>query len=397
VTVTVTVPPGLRFSPGGPGPLERTDVVAIAVVGPWADEVDRRGRFPRESIDALRAASLLSCAVPTSMGGEGLTLSEVGAVAERLGRSCASTAMIFAMHQIQVFSLVRHGRSEAVRSLLREVVADQLLLASATTEVGIGGDTRSSTCYVERNGDAVRLHKNAPVISYGDHCDAVLATARRDADAPPSDQVLVVCRRADTILEKTGTWDTLGFRGTDSPGFLLTATGPADMVLGDDYATISATTMLPVSHILWAHLWLGIASDAVAIARRAVQQLARSKPGSVPTSAPRLAELLGVQQQFRDLVHSAAARWDAAADDDEALTSIGFSLAMNNLKVSSSGLVVDVVSQALLVAGIAGYREDGPFRLGRHLRDAHGAALMVNNDRIMANNAQLALVHRGTP
>jgi acyl-CoA dehydrogenase len=318
-------------------------------------------------------------------------------VAERLGRSCASTAMIFAMHQIQVFSLVRHGRSEAVRSLLREVVADQLLLASATTEVGIGGDTRSSTCYVERNGDAVRLHKNAPVISYGDHCDAVLATARRDADAPPSDQVLVVCRRADTILEKTGTWDTLGFRGTDSPGFLLTATGPADMVLGDDYATISATTMLPVSHILWAHLWLGIASDAVAIARRAVQQLARSKPGSVPTSAPRLAELLGVQQQFRDLVHSAAARWDAAADDDEALTSIGFSLAMNNLKVSSSGLVVDVVSQALLVAGIAGYREDGPFRLGRHLRDAHGAALMVNNDRIMANNAQLALVHRGTP
>lgn len=397
MTDTVVGAAAVAAPPAGTSALERAEVVATEVVGPLADEVDRAGRFPRESVDALRAAGLLSCAVPTALGGEGLTLSQVGAVAERLGRSCASTAMIFAMHQIQVFSLVRHGRSEAVASLLREVVADQLLLASATTEIGIGGDTRTSTCFVERDGDTVRLHKNAPVISYGDHCDAVLATARRDADAPPSDQVLVVCRRADTVLERTGTWDTLGFRGTDSPGFLLTATGRADMVLEDDYAVISAKTMLPVSHVLWSHLWLGIASDAVATARRAVQKSARSKPGSVPTSATRLAELLALQQQFRDLVLSAAARFDAAADDDEVLTGIGFSLAMNNLKVSTSGLVVEVVSQALLVAGIAGYREDGPFRLGRHLRDAHGAALMVNNDRILANNAQLALVHRGTP
>jgi acyl-CoA dehydrogenase len=397
VNDTVLGAPRVAASQGGSSAIERVEVVATEVVAPLAAEVDREGRFPRESIDALRAAGLLSCAVPVHLGGEGLALSEVGAVAERLGRACASTAMIFAMHQIQVFSLVRHGRSATVEALLREVVADQLLLASATTEIGIGGDTRSSTCFVERDGDTVRLHKNAPVISYGDHCDAVLATARRDADAPPSDQVLVVCRRADTVLERTGTWDTLGFRGTDSPGFLLTATGRADMVLEDDYAVISAKTMLPVSHVLWSHLWLGIASDAVATARRAVQKSARSKPGSVPTSATRLAEVLGLQQQFRDLVRAAAARFDAAALDDEVLTSIGFSLAMNNLKVTTSGLVVDVVGQALLVAGIAGYREDGPFRLGRHLRDAHGAALMVNNDRIMANNAQLALVHRGAP
>jgi acyl-CoA dehydrogenase len=33
--------------------------------------------------------------------------------------------------------------------------------------------------------------------------------------------------------------------------------------------------------------------------------------------------------------------------------------------------------------------------MGRHLRDSMGACLMVNNDRIMANNAQLLLVHRG--
>lgn len=381
----------------GSSPLERAAAAAASVVGPYADEVDRDGRFPVESIAALRDARLLSCAVPVEFGGEGLGLAMLGELAALLGRSCASTAMIFAMHQIQVLSLARHSGTAAVGGLLAEVARDQLLLASATTEIGIGGDVRSSTCAVERIGGRVRLVKNAPVISYGEYADAVLATARRNADSPPSDQVLVVCRRADTVLEPTGTWDTLGFRGTCSPGFLLTATGAADMVLDEPYAVISAKTMLPVSHVLWASLWLGIAQSAVATARRCTQRTARSKPGSVPASAVRLAEALGAVQQFRDLVSGAAQRFDAAGVDDDVLTSIGFSLAMNNLKVTASGLVVDIVGQALLVCGISGYREDGEFRLGRNLRDAYGAALMVNNDRIMANNAQLALVHRGVP
>ena len=46
------------------------------------------------------------------------------------------------------------------------------------------------------------------------------------------------------------------------------------------------------------------------------------------------------------------------------------------------------------VCGMAGYSQRSPFSLGRHLRDAHGAALMVNNDRIMAENAQMLLVYK---
>ena len=67
---------------------------------------------------------------------------------------------------------------------------------------------------------------------------------------------------------------------------------------------------------------------------------------------------------------------------------------MNTLKVSASTLVVDIVDQALLICGIQGYREDSQYTLGRLLRDAHGAALMVNNDRIIGNNAQLLLMQR---
>jgi acyl-CoA dehydrogenase len=75
-----------------------------------------------------------------------------------------------------------------------------------------------------------------------------------------------------------------------------------------------------------------------------------------------------------------------------ALSSMAFALRLNNLKVSSSQLVVQIVQQALLICGIAGYRNDSTFSLGRHLRDACSAALMVGNDRICAANASMLLV-----
>jgi acyl-CoA dehydrogenase len=43
---------------------------------------------------------------------------------------------------------------------------------------------------------------------------------------------------------------------------------------------------------------------------------------------------------------------------------------------------------------MAGYRENSEYRLGRLLRDAHSAELMVGNDRILANTAQLLLAAR---
>ena len=48
----------------------------------------------------------------------------------------------------------------------------------------------------------------------------------------------------------------------------------------------------------------------------------------------------------------------------------------------------------MLICGIAGYRNDSKYSLSRHLRDAYGAALMVNNDRIMKLNATMLMAQR---
>lgn len=373
----------------------RMAAIADEIAGPAAADVDERGRFPRETIAALRAEGLLAALVPTASGGGGATLAEVSDGLVALGRRCASSAMVVAMHHIQVACLVRHGANPALRAYLRELSENQYLLASATTEVGTGGDVRSSICALEVADGRFRLEKQAPVISYADDADAVLVTARRSAESPVSDQVIVLCRPPGLELEQVGEWNALGFRGTCSTGFVLRATGDEDLVLTESYGDISTRTMLPLAHLLWSSVWLGIAGDAVDLARKYVQAEARRKPGTTPAASVRLAETVVLHQQFIDMVRSSLARFEEADAEGDRLSSIGFGIGMNALKVSSSNLVVDIVRECMLICGLASYRLDSPYSLGRHLRDAMGAALMVNNDRIMANNAQMLLVHRG--
>jgi acyl-CoA dehydrogenase len=55
-------------------------------------------------------------------------------------------------------------------------------------------------------------------------------------------------------------------------------------------------------------------------------------------------------------------------------------------------MVASIVGDALQICGIMGYKNDSEFALGRQLRDALSAALMVGNDRIYATNASMLLI-----
>jgi acyl-CoA dehydrogenase len=376
--------------------IAKAERIGLESAARHADDVDVSGRFPREAIDALRSDSLLSAGVPSECGGFGASIGLQARVCETLGRHCASTAMIYAMHLIQVACIARHrAGSPFFGRYLAELVEKQTLIASVTSEATVGGELRTSVAGVERNGARIALTKNATTISYGAHADALLLTARRTPEAPASDQVLVLLQKGDYALEKAGTWNTLGMRGTCSPGFRVVADAPSAQILDAPFADIASRTMVPFSHILWSSCWLGIATAALARAHEFVRQQARSKPGAVPPAAMRLAEAYNLLQLMCTNVHDVADECEHLLNGEagaEALSSIPFALKMNNVKVSSSQLVVQIVEQALLICGIAGYKNDSPFALGRNLRDALSAPLMVSNDRICSANAAMLLV-----
>ena len=372
--------------------------VSADIAARHADDVDAKARFPKEAFAALKERKLLGILVPQSEGGPGADLAEIVSICHALGQACASTAMIYAMHQIQVSCIVRHGGANPwLRAFLKRLASEQLLLASATSEAGVGGDVRSSVCAIEEKGGRFSLHKQATVISYGADAQGLLVTARRTPQSPASDQVIVVLPKDSYKLEHTQGWNTLGMRGTCSDGWHVRAEGEMGQVLPVPYADISAQTMLPTSHLVWSAVWLGIASDAVQRARAFLRAEARKKPGVTLPGATRLAEAAQLLHLMKSNLVASLRQYESAMGSEDKIASPHFAVAMNNLKVGSSRLVVQIVNEALLAAGLAGYRNDSPHSLGRQLRDAHSAALMVNNDRILANTANLMLALREEP
>jgi acyl-CoA dehydrogenase len=372
--------------------------IADEIAAPNASAVDRNARFPNEALLALREAKMLSVLVPQKLGGLERPLSDVATMTELLARRCASAGMVFAMHQIQVAALAWHaGESAWFSRYLTRVAEEQRLIASVTSEVGVGGDLRTSIAAVEGNGGALRLEKRAPTVSYGQHADDLLITARRGPDSAPNDQVLVLAHRSETALEPAGDWNTLGMRGTCSPGFLVRAEFVPDQIVPQPFGEIASPTMVPVSHLLWSAVWSGIASDALSRAHRFVRAEARKTPGSLPPGALRLAEAAALLDTMRARLSAALDEYESlrrADDGSERLASMGYASKLNGLKLTASELVVEIVRRALGILGMAGYREDGELSVGRHLRDAHSAALMINNDRIYGANASMLLVQK---
>jgi acyl-CoA dehydrogenase len=373
--------------------LTRVRRVATDVAARHADAVDAEARFPAEAIAALRELKVLSAAIPLAQGGFGCSIVQQAQLCAAMAQGCSASGMILAMHLIEVACLVRHAQGSAYfDGVLRRMVAEQTLVASVTSEVGTSGDIRSSICAVQVEGDAFTLDKAATTVSYGQHADALLVTARRAPDAAAGDQVLVYLERGDFTLTAASTWDTLGMRGTCSPGGALRARAPLDRIVPGSFADAAAQTMVPYSHILWSALWWGIASAATSRAAAFVRAAARRTPGVVPPAAQALAATIGDLQSMHHHWMQSATEFDALHDDREALMAMGYALRIINQKVQASEAAPRIVHQAMQVIGVAGYRNGTPFSVGRHYRDSLSAALMVSNERLTANGAAMLLV-----
>jgi acyl-CoA dehydrogenase len=376
-----------------PGDLE-TRARAVAVIAANnAVDVDEAARFPSEAAAALKQQRLLGVLVPRDFGGEGASVAEVADICYVLGQACSSTAMIYAMHQIKVACVTRHMRDNPVLAeMMRRLCAEQLLLASSTTEGQSGGNVRSSEAPVEYDGDRIQLERKASVISYGAYADGIVTTARRSADAAGSDQVLVAFLKSDYTLTRLQGWNTLGMRGTCSEGYTLKATGKAGQILPDPYENIHAQTMVPFAHLLWGSVWTGIAANATARAQAFIRAAMRGANGQLPPGAPQFTKALISLRTLRGMLSSSVRAYERVMHDPKALISVEFQSLITMTKVEASEHAVGIVMSALRACGLSGYRSDGDFTIGRHLRDVLSSPIMINNDRIVANLATSSLM-----
>ena len=360
-----------------------------------ADDVDRASRIPEEAVRAMQSEGLMGLLVPAAQGGPGRSLSQVASVCHALGQACGSSAMIYAMHQIQVACIVAHGaESDWHRALLRGVAEQQLLLGSVTSEAGTGGNILASVCAVVTAGGRAQLEKQATTISYGSRADVLLITTRRGPAAAANDQVMVVASRDD--------YDA-------GPDLRL---GCARHARHLQRRFSSSLRRIGGANPAGAVRGYRRADDAAGVAPAVDQRLAGHRDGGHEQGA-QLSPPAGARARERLHDGASAGAWGRAAatacrrgcrrrcattmrysPSSSRPLPLGFTADMNNLKTTISESCLEAVQHAFMVCGINAYKNGSEFSLGRHVRDLMSAPIMINNDRMLESTGNLLLLQR---
>jgi acyl-CoA dehydrogenase len=179
-----------------------------------------------------------------------------------------------------------------------------------------------------------------------------------------------------------------------SEGFELISEGDARQVFVQPFGEIAAQSMLAMAHIIWTATWYGIAADTVVKAQAFVKAEAKKRPGTMPPGALRLAEVSATLQQMKSLLIAGIARYEEALADESLMNTLSFIAELNTIKVSASQLGIQIAQGSLMILGLAGYRNAGPWSIARNYRDLLSAAIMINNDRILGNTSNLLLMSK---
>jgi isovaleryl-CoA dehydrogenase len=348
--------------------------LAQTLIAPGAAEIDRESRFPDEQLSALGQVGALGLLVPGEQGGVGAGLVALAGACEAVGGACASTGMVFLMHNVTAATIAGGGGPSAAR-LLEGMASGEVLGTLAFSERGTGAHFYAPELRAERHDGAVRVSGRKAFVTSGGHADAMLVLLQGDGEGLDC----YVVRKDASGVRFEGRWEGLGMRGNSSIAVELEevtldgdarigeAGGAADLVFG-----VVAPTFL-----------VGLAAVNIGIAQAALSYaLEHAKSRRYPDGSS-LVEVATIQHALANMdidVRAARALLQEAArlgdDGDE-----GALVPLMEAKVLCTDVAARVTQGALEVCGGQGYTPTLPIE--RHLRDARAGAVMAPTNGVL--------------
>lgn len=328
-------------------------------IEPHAAEWDRTKQFPRAVIDALGKLGFLGMTVPEAYDGMGLDTVTYLLALEEIAAADASIAVsISIQNAIPATMLTRHGTEAQKQRWLKPLARGELLVGFALSEPDAGSDPAGMRAQGRRDGDGWVLNGMKAWATNGGTADLMMVMVRTDT---------ATARRGSkgisTFIVPTGTpgyragqpEDKMGLRASNTATVALDELRlPADALLGDEgMGLVYSLEGLDAGR-------LGVATQAVGIARRAVEH-AITYCGERRQFDKPIREFQAVQFKLADMatrVAAARALTHVAAGAKDRGDSIRQLAAMAKLFASETAMWV--TTQAVQLFGGYGYMRDFP-------------------------------------
>jgi isovaleryl-CoA dehydrogenase len=350
--------------------------IASTVTAESVEADDRDARWPEATMRALADARVTALQAPAAVGGHGEGMVGLAAVSEVLAQESASAALCFAMHCVGTAVLSAKATDAQRERYLVPIARGEHLTTLALSEPGSGAFFFYPETTLAPRPDGFSVSGTKGFVTNGGRADSyVLSTTAVTAGAEPDGSFsCVVVDRDRPGMEWLDAWEGFGMRANDSRTLRLNGVEiPHDALLGaqGDQLWYMFEIIAPYFLMAMAGTYLGVAQSAFEEARVHTGTRRHGHSGELLGQAPvvshRLGDLWGQLEATRQLIYSAASKWDANASD--ALPSV---LAC---KAMAADTAVNLANEAMTLCGGSAYRENS--RLARILRDARASHVMA--------------------
>lgn len=340
----------------------------VAILAEHATVVDRDGRIPFDSLEALQAEGLLALTARVSDGGEEAGLARVADIVQRAGRGCASTALILAMQLTHLRHSARSDWPEHLRAQIgRSAGRFGALINALRVEPALGTPARGGLPEtMARRTPEGWLLSGRKIYSTGSTALTwMLVFARTDDAIPRTGLFLVPARSGGIRIEES--WDHLGLRGSGSHDVVfedvaLPLDHAVDLRAPADWARRDAEGAA-WNALLISALYTGVAEAARDWIVEFLRERAPANLGAPLATLPRMQEAVGRIEALlftnNRLIAGAAADTDAGRAPTQAESGL--------LKTVTTANAIEAVEEAVKLAGNHGLSRANP--LERHLRD----------------------------
>lgn len=334
-------------------------------VGPIAAEIDKTGRFPRETFEKMAKIGFTGIGTPVEYGGSGGDDTDKVIVVSEIAKKCAATAAILSIHTIFSQGILKFGTPEQKAKYLPMMAEGGCLGAFALTEPNAGtdaGSAKTTAILDETTGEYV-INGTKCFISGGGQAQAVLVFASTEPTKGLKGMSCIIVEKGTPGFSIGKIEEKMGIHGSETVELIFdNCRVPKENLVGKEGKGFNiAMALLDGARI-------GVGAQAVGIAEGALEESVKYTKERVQFGKP-ISQLQGIQWYLAEMATKIeAARWLVYYAADLKNKGKVFTKEVAMAKFNASTVAREVTNLALQIHGGYGYMKD--YALERMYRDA---------------------------
>ncbi|MBF1295112.1 MAG: acyl-CoA/acyl-ACP dehydrogenase [Parvimonas sp.] len=183
-------------------------------IKPVAEEIDEKGKFPKEIFDKIKEEGFFKVLVPVEFGGEGAGPEAQAYITQAFAEGAATVGLGYTMHNVALKFVLTFANEELKKFIISEVVENNKMLSLARSEFESGVHVFKSDIKLEEFEDYSIVNGVKSMITSANYADYYLISVPKNSKGEMKNWL--VPRTTEGLSFKESDWKGIGMKGNNS-------------------------------------------------------------------------------------------------------------------------------------------------------------------------------------